>query len=114
MILANSHMTWPLVGQLAMSVRLARPVRRGERADAPVCGAASERLSPLASGTDRVVRDLPAITEANHVTGTFDYLMRADLPDTASLDRLLRELKRRAGVAATSTRAILRTTLAQR
>jgi Lrp/AsnC family leucine-responsive transcriptional regulator len=62
-------------------------------------------------GFEAALADLPVITEANHVTGTFDYLLRADLPDAAALDRLLRELKRRAGVAATSTRVILRTTL---
>ena len=60
---------------------------------------------------EAALRDLPAITEASHVTGTFDYLLRADLPDPAGLDRLLRELKRRHGVAATNTRVILRTTL---
>ena len=60
---------------------------------------------------EAALRDLPAITEANHVTGTFDYLLRADLADAAGLDRLLRELKRRTGVAATNTRVILRTTL---
>ena len=63
---------------------------------------------------EAALRDLPAITEANHVTGTFDYLMRADLSDAASLDRLLRELKQRTGVAATNTRVILRTTLPRR
>ena len=63
---------------------------------------------------EAALRDLPAVTEANHVTGTFDYLMRADLPDAASLDRLLRELKQRTGVAATNTRVILRTTLPRR
>jgi Lrp/AsnC family leucine-responsive transcriptional regulator len=62
-------------------------------------------------GFEAALGDLPVITEANHVTGTFDYLLRADLPDAAALDRLLRELKRRAGVAATNTRVILRTTL---
>ena len=63
---------------------------------------------------EAALRDLPAITEANHVTGTFDYLMRADLSDAASLDRLLRELKQRTGVAATNTRVILRTTIPRR
>ena len=62
-------------------------------------------------GFEAALGDLPVITEANHVTGTFDYLLRADLPDAAALDRLLRELKRRAGVAATNTRVVLRTTL---
>jgi len=60
---------------------------------------------------EAAIGDLPVITEANHVTGTFGYLLRADLPDAVGLDRLLRELKRRTGVAATNTRVILRTTL---
>lgn len=62
---------------------------------------------------EAALHGLPAIVEANHVTGAFDYLLRADLPEIASLDRLLRELKQHAGVAATSTRVILRTTLPQ-
>ncbi len=70
------------------------------------------RLHPDQSDDDfeATLRRVPAITEANHVTGTYDYLLRADLPDAASLDLLLRELKQY-GVAATSTRVILRTTL---
>ena len=63
---------------------------------------------------EAAIGDLPVIIEANHVTGTYDYLLRADLPDAAGLDRLLRELKRRTGVAATNTRVILRTTLPRR
>ena len=63
---------------------------------------------------EAALHDLPAITEAHHVSGAFDYLLRADLPDAASLDRLVRELKRLLGVAATSTRVILRTTLPRR
>lgn len=54
---------------------------------------------------------LPAIVEANHVTGSYDYLLRADLADAASLDKLARELKLHYGVAVMSTRLILRTTL---
>lgn len=74
------------------------------------------RLGPDQSDDafETVLRGLPAITEANHVTGSFDYLLRADLPDAASLDQVLRELKAHAGVAATSTRVILRTTLPPR
>jgi Lrp/AsnC family transcriptional regulator, leucine-responsive regulatory protein len=62
-------------------------------------------------GFEAAIRGIPAITEANHVTGNYNFLLRADLPDPASLDRLLRELKRNAGAAATSTRVILRTTI---
>ena|SRR5579859_4592762 len=62
-------------------------------------------------GFEAAIQDMPAITEAHHVTGAFNFLVRADVPDPASLDRLLRELKRNAGVAATSTRVVLRTTL---
>lgn len=57
---------------------------------------------------------MPTIVECNHVTGGFDYLLRADLPAAAALDELLRDLKRRAGVAASNTRVILRTTFPER
>lgn len=60
---------------------------------------------------EAALHEQPAITEANHVTGSFDYLLRADLPDADSLDRLVRHLKQQAGVAATNTRVILRTSL---
>jgi DNA-binding Lrp family transcriptional regulator len=72
---------------------------------------ASRRTRVMA--VDKTVNQVavPRPMPASHVTGTFDYLLRADLPDAAALDRLLRELKRRAGVAATNTRVILRTTL---
>src|SRR5215510_15214838 len=79
--------------------RCAVPGRRGRQAP------------PRQAAPEAAIGDLPVIIEANHVTGTFDYLLRADLPDAAGLDRLLRELKRRTGVAATNTRVILRTTL---
>jgi Lrp/AsnC family leucine-responsive transcriptional regulator len=85
-------------------------------ADAHLCVLIDMRLSPDQSddGFEALLHEYPAITEANHVTGPFDYLLRADLPDAASLDMLLRDLKRRAGVAATNTRVILRTTLPPR
>ncbi|MFF1557199.1 Lrp/AsnC family transcriptional regulator [Streptomyces sp. NPDC058279] len=55
----------------------------------------------------RVVR-LPGITEVVHVTGAYDYLVRARAADAAALDALLRRLKREAGVAQSSTRIALR------
>jgi Lrp/AsnC family leucine-responsive transcriptional regulator len=57
------------------------------------------------------IAGLPAIVEANHVTGAFDYLLRAKVADPATLDRLLRDLKRSAGVAQSATRLVLRQAL---
>lgn len=50
---------------------------------------------------------LPWISEALHVTGTWDYQLRARLPDTARLDVLVRTLKRETGADATQTRLVL-------
>ncbi|ASO19577.1 Lrp/AsnC family leucine-responsive transcriptional regulator [Actinoalloteichus hoggarensis] len=57
---------------------------------------------------EATVASFADIVEVHHVTGEFDYVVRAEPPDVAALDRLLRDLKERAGVAATSTRLILR------
>jgi len=54
------------------------------------------------------LRRFPGVVEAHHVTGDANYLLRADLPDTAGLDRLLRDLKRVGGAASTTTRVVLR------
>lgn len=51
----------------------------------------------------------PQILDAAHVTGTYDYLVRAVVPDAASLDAFLRRLKSEGGAAQTSTRIALRT-----
>ncbi|WP_373143233.1 Lrp/AsnC family transcriptional regulator [Mycobacterium marinum] len=50
----------------------------------------------------------PAISDAVHVTGPYDYLLHIRVRDTADLDRLLRRLKAAAGVAQTQTRIALR------
>ncbi|MFD3548013.1 Lrp/AsnC family transcriptional regulator [Streptomyces sp. NPDC058655] len=57
---------------------------------------------------ERQVARLPGITEVVHVTGGYDYLVRARAVDPAALDELLRRLKREAGVAQSSTRIALR------
>ncbi|WP_424213903.1 Lrp/AsnC family transcriptional regulator [Streptomyces sp. BI20] len=57
---------------------------------------------------ERVVLDLPGITEVVHVTGAHDYLVRARVADPATLDGLLRRLKTEAGVAQSNTRIALR------
>ena len=49
-----------------------------------------------------------AISEAVHLTGPYDYLVRAHVRDTAELDQLLRRLKKGAGAAQTQTRIALR------
>jgi Lrp/AsnC family leucine-responsive transcriptional regulator len=81
-------------------------------------GAAGRRLVALidvrlaAAGTNEefeaAVARLEAVTDAVHVTGRFDYQLRVACRDTAELDRLLRHLKRDAGVADTETRVVLR------
>ena len=48
------------------------------------------------------------VVEAIHVTGPYDYLLRALVPDTGALDLLLRRLKRECGAAQTQTRVALR------
>ncbi|AOS62809.1 Lrp/AsnC family transcriptional regulator [Actinoalloteichus hymeniacidonis] len=59
------------------------------------------------AGFEAALEPFAGIVEFHHVTGEFDYLLRAELADVAALDWLLRELKNRAGVADTSTRLIL-------
>ena len=51
----------------------------------------------------------PEILDAVHVTGSYDYLVHAVVPDAAALDRLVRRLKADAGVAQTVTRLAMRT-----
>lgn len=53
-------------------------------------------------------RSVRQIIDAVHVTGPYDYLLRIRTADTATLDRLLRLLKREGGAAQTQTRLALR------
>ncbi|MCV7254338.1 Lrp/AsnC family transcriptional regulator [Mycobacterium hackensackense] len=48
------------------------------------------------------------IVDAIHMTGPYDYLLRAYVPDTRALDLLLRRLKKECGAAQTQTRVALR------
>ncbi|PFG18244.1 AsnC family transcriptional regulator [Propionicimonas paludicola] len=48
------------------------------------------------------------IVDAAHVTGPYDYLLHARVPDTAALDGLLKHLKKACGVVQTQTRVALR------
>jgi len=51
----------------------------------------------------------PQIVDAAHVTGPYDYLVRAVVADAETLDTFVRRLKTDAGAAQTSTRLALRT-----
>jgi Lrp/AsnC family transcriptional regulator, leucine-responsive regulatory protein len=53
------------------------------------------------------------IVEAIHVTGPYDYLLRAFVPHTRALDFLLRRLKKDCGASQTQTRLALRQAGAQ-
>lgn len=50
----------------------------------------------------------PELLDAVHVTGPYDLLLRAVVPDAATLDAFVRRLKTLGGVAQTSTRLALR------
>lgn len=67
----------------------------------------------LAPGHDHTsftgaIAPIREIVDAIHVTGPYDYLVPARVPDTAALDALLRRLKKDCGVAQTQTRIALR------
>ena len=62
---------------------------------------------------EAAVAKLEAVTDADHVTGRFDYQLRVACRDTAELDRLLRQLKTQLGVVETETRVVLRSALAR-
>ncbi|KRA23530.1 AsnC family transcriptional regulator [Microbacterium sp. Root61] len=50
----------------------------------------------------------PAVRDAVHVTGPYDYLVHVVVDSTADLDELLRRLKSSAGAGQTQTRLALR------
>jgi Lrp/AsnC family transcriptional regulator, leucine-responsive regulatory protein len=54
------------------------------------------------------VRPLSEVVDAVHLTGGFDFLVRAVVADTAALDLLVKRLKRDCGAALTQTRVALR------
>jgi Lrp/AsnC family leucine-responsive transcriptional regulator len=58
---------------------------------------------------ERLLESLDAVTDAAHVTGRFDYQVRAACRDAADLDRLIRTLKTEGGVVESDTRIALRT-----
>ena len=67
-------------------------------------GTPPERFEPLVCGLD-------VIDDAAHVTGPFDYQLRATVADVAELDALIRLLKAKGNVVQTDTRIALRTVI---
>lgn len=66
----------------------------------------------LVNGADRdvfaaVLRRQPAVVEAVHVTGHYDYQLRLFCTGTTELDQLLSVLKQEAGVVESETRLLL-------
>jgi Lrp/AsnC family transcriptional regulator, leucine-responsive regulatory protein len=64
-------------------------------------------------GFHAAVRPIPQIIDAVHLTGGYDFLVRAVVADTAALDALVKRLKRQCGAAYTQTRVALRPPLSQ-
>lgn len=60
---------------------------------------------------EQAVVRLPNVTEVFHLTGEYDYLIRARVAGASGLDPLIRALKHTAGAAHTSTRLILKSVL---
>jgi Lrp/AsnC family transcriptional regulator, leucine-responsive regulatory protein len=60
-----------------------------------------------AADFEAALREVPAVTDAVHLTGAFDYLLRLACADPADLDATLYALKR-AGARRTETRVVLR------
>lgn len=54
------------------------------------------------------VKPISQIVDAVHLTGPYDFLVRAVVTDTAALDALVKRLKRSCGAALTQTRVALR------
>ena len=64
---------------------------------------------PDAERFEALVGSLDEVTDAAHLTGRFDYQIRAACRDPADLDSLIRALKKRGGVVESDTRIVLRT-----
>lgn len=54
------------------------------------------------------IKPIHEIVDAAHLTGPFDYLLRAVVSDTAALNVLVKRLKASCGVVQTQTRVALR------
>lgn len=69
------------------------------------------QLAPGSSfgALDADLAAMPEIVDAAHVTGQWDYQIRARCRSIDDLERLIRRLKEELGVRETSTRVVLRT-----
>ena len=62
----------------------------------------------------RAIGPIDQIVDAVHMTGPYDYLLRAHVRDASVLDTLLRRLKKDCGATQTQTRVALREPATQR
>ena len=58
---------------------------------------------------ERMIEDQVEVTDTAHVTGRFDYQVRAVCRDTGDLDSLIKLMKTEGGIVETDTRIALRT-----
>ncbi len=106
----------------AASERLKRLIRSGLisrftiELDSEMAGRAIDALIEIRLPTqidprpfDEAIRAMPAVVNALHLTGPFDYQLRVQTRDVPELDALLSKLKLDFGVAETNTRLALRT-----
>lgn len=68
------------------------------------------RLKPDADSATflALAKTTPAVRDAVHITGPYDYILHAVVPTTKALDQLLRLLKSEGGTAQSQTRLALR------
>jgi Lrp/AsnC family leucine-responsive transcriptional regulator len=59
------------------------------------------------ASAEAALRADPAVVEALHVTGAWDYQLRVRVPSAQHIDALVRRLKGTGGVEATQTRLVL-------
>ena len=85
----------------------------GDRGPDPAAGIEAfidVRLAPERDSDEFLAwsRTLPAVVDAAHVTGPYDYHLHARVRDMGALDQLLRVLKTTGAAAQTQTRLALR------
>ena len=68
------------------------------------------KLRPTTSAADfeKAIRDLPQVTSASLLTGSFDYALRVECATRAELVEVAETLRHRAGAMETYSRVILR------
>jgi Lrp/AsnC family transcriptional regulator, leucine-responsive regulatory protein len=88
------------------------PARIGRSLDALI----DIRLLPSTDPADfeRLMGNLPAVTELTFLTGRFDFQLRVACRDADELNQTIRTIRRDAGAAGTETRIIMRSATFER